>query len=79
MLREPSGIPVMAKEEEYSKRLTTEERSHETKKEHLEVGKSWVAFAGTISQEAEVRLQFDTPLETGKAPCCRWIFKTFAE
>ena len=40
MLREPSGIPVIAKEEEYSKRLTTEERSHETKKEHLEVGKS---------------------------------------
>ena len=40
VLREPSGIPVIAKEEEYSKRLTTEERSHETKKEHLEVGKS---------------------------------------
>ena len=78
MLRESSEIPVMAKKEKYSKRLTTEERSHETKKEHLEVGKSWVAFAGTISQEAE-RLQFDTPLETGKAPCCRWIFKTFAE
>lgn len=40
VLREPSEIPVMAKQEEYSKRLTTEERSHETKKEHLEVGKS---------------------------------------
>ena len=40
VLREPSEIPVLAKKEEYSKRLTTEESSHETKKEHLEVGKS---------------------------------------
>lgn len=79
MLRESSEIPVMAKKEEYSKRLTTEERSHETKKEHLEVGKSWVTFAATISQEAEGRLQSDTPSETAKAPRCRWIFKTFAE
>lgn len=69
----------MAKEEEYSKRPTTEERAPETKKEHLEVGQSWATFAGKTSQEAEVRLQIDTPLETAKAPCWRWIFKTFAE
>lgn len=53
-------MPVTDKGEEYSKRLTAEERSCEMKRENLEVGRSRVTFAGTISMGAEARLQFDT-------------------
>ena len=53
-------MPVTDEEDKHSKSLTAEERSCETKRENLEVGRSRVPFAGTISMGAEARLQFDT-------------------
>ena len=50
----PEETSVAAEEEECSKK----QRSHETKKENLEIESPQVTFAGTISMGAEAGLWF---------------------
>lgn len=77
---EPWATPVTAEEEETFKKQADEERSSKTRKESLEIGKSQVNFARTVSMGVQVRLQFGVWVEAKKQQLIyMWVFKTFGE